>query len=254
MIHQEIHALRRHFSPWLLAFIFCLAVFSIFGLQQREFFDVKIPVLSTIGPNIVTQIFLKIEHDVLPQGVQLVSLSPITVFLLQLKIALFASFAMSLPIFLYCMVRYISPALFVRERLQLIFVTVMISFFFLLGVIFSYKFLVLQMFTILFSFNHGLQVASMLDVNEFMSWTLASLFVTGVLFLLPFFMYGLCALRVVSSRFWVQYFREVFLGFLIISAIITPDVSGVSILILSIPMVALYSLGIIATSSMRALK
>lgn len=109
-------------------------------------------------------------------------------------------------------------------------------------------YIVAPMFKFLLSFSQNIPVTQFLAIDEFISWTLAALLMTGLLFLLPIFMYSLAALRIITARFWINQWREAFIVFLIISSVATPDVSGLSVIILSIPMIFLYGLGIALSS------
>ena len=77
------------------------------------------------------------------------------------------------------------------------------------------------------------------------------MFATGLMFLLPVFMYILSYLRIIPRGFWFKNWRIAFAIFLIVSAIVTPDGSGVTMVILSIPMMALYLAGGFLSDRMR---
>ncbi len=61
-------------------------------------------------------------------------------------------------------------------------------------------------------------------------------------------MYMLVALKIISNEFWKTHWRYSFFIFLVVSAIITPDGSGISMLLLSAPLMALYGVGTIISN------
>lgn len=250
-IRKELFELRRSFLPWFLVFIIVTGLITSYKVpvMHVRHEQTKYVVFSEHEKQtLVAQFFSQTKKDLLPKGVELISTSPITVFLVQIKMALLIAFALTSPYLFFSLMTYISPALRKKEKRILLIAAFLASLLFISGIIFAYMFLVQSMFSVLLSFNTDLEVKPYLLVDEFMSWTLAALFMTGILFLLPLFMYVFTALRIVSSYFWASRWREVFVIFLVISSIITPDVSGVSIILLTIPMIILYTIGIIVSS------
>ena len=244
-MHEELRSAGRLILSWVTTFVVGVIFLCTFGVYTVTLHGVSIPFFKPESPSIASLFFLRIKQDLLPQGVELISISPISVFLVQLKIAALGSLIILFPFFLYSLIRYLSPALLYREKLRVVMWSFAAAVLFFFGALFAYSFLVLQVFQVFFSFNTDMHVASFLAIDEFVSWTLSSLFITGFLFLLPLFMYILAVGNIVGSKFFASKWREAFVLFLVASAIITPDVSGVSLVLISIPMVALYTFGII---------
>lgn len=111
------------------------------------------------------------------------------------------------------------------------------------GVVFAYMYIAPAMFDILYAMTGSIGVTPMLEVGEFIGIIMALLFTTGVAFTVPVFMVLLTFLGVVRSSFWVKNAKFAFIFLLVVSAIITPDGSGVSMLLLSFPVSFLYGAG-----------
>jgi sec-independent protein translocase protein TatC len=247
-MHEELRSVGRLLLSWTTTFVLSVIFLCSFGVHITTFLGVQVPIFRPESPSIASLFFLKVKQDLLPQGVDLISISPISVFLVQIKIAALGGLILLFPFYLYSLIRYLSPALHYKEKIRVVMWSLFAAILFFFGVLFAYKFLILQVFQVFFSFNKDMNVSSFLAIDEFINWTLSSLFLTGVLFLLPLFMYILSVVNLVSSAFFISRWREVFVVFLIIAAIITPDVSGVSLILISIPMIALYTLGIILSA------
>lgn len=247
-LSEELTQIKRHFLVWILLLLTVTVISCSIKFTFPEINTTKDGPGQYVDKNeektIVAYFFTKAKEDLLPRNAELISTSPITVFLVQIKIGLLASFVILLPYLFYSFVSYLSPALFPREKRRLVLIVLFSSALFVSGIVFSYLFLVKSMFGLLLSFNDDFSVQSFLPVDEFISWSLAALFMTGILFLLPVFMYSLTSFKIIKTRFWTTRWREAFILFLIISSVITPDVSGVSVVILSLPMSLLYLLGI----------
>lgn len=246
-IRRELHDIKSNFLKWFFTFIIVsVLLFSVgFSYTTINGISFPFPSLASTSHSLSALFFIQAKHDLLPPSVILITTSPISVFLVQFEIAFLGGFLLTLPYLLYSVFRYLSPALFPREKKMLLYSITILTILFFGGAFFAYRFLILSMFTMLLSFNLSLDVAQYLSIDEFMSWTLSTLLLTGSMFLFPILMYVLSFLRITRSSFWVRYWREAAVIFLIIASIVTPDVSGISIILLSLPMTLLYIFGIV---------
>jgi len=84
--------------------------------------------------------------------------------------------------------------------------------------------------------------------NDFIDFVIWFTLAFGLAFELPILMYGLSYLGIVRSDFWKKYWRFATIAIFLFGAIITPDGSGVTMMLVSIPMLALYVIGYAATA------
>ena len=84
-------------------------------------------------------------------------------------------------------------------------------------------------------------------IGEFVYSVLGLMLAVGIMFLLPIFMSILSWVGLIEAGFWKNNWKYAFLVFLIFSAIITPDGTGITMAILAIPLVGLYGIGIVAS-------
>jgi len=178
-----------------------------------------------------------------PAGVEIVVLNPWAAFLAQLKISLFLGFVIGLPFFLYRMIKYLSPAFSLTEKKKSVKITAPSFFLFLAGSLFAYLFLIPITLEVLYVFPVTMGVTPFFAIGEFILFVLGLMMVTGIVFLLPVFMSLLTSLGIVEKDFWKSNWRYAILVFLIFSAIITPDGSGLTMIIMSLPLCCLYFLG-----------
>ena len=243
-IRGELLDIKRHFLIWGILFFFGVVALCGFSVSVSQGFDAEGFLKPSVSKSLASLFFIQTKNDLLPEGVELIATSPITAFLIHLKIGILGSFVLFLPVLLYSFGRYLSPALYREERRNFLLLTFLSTILFLAGVVFAYRLLVLKMFSALFSFNTSLDVTPYLAADDFISWVLSALIISGVLFLLPIFMYTLAVIRVVGSSFWVIRWREAFVVFLVCASLITPDVSGFSVVLLMLPVACLYMFGI----------
>jgi sec-independent protein translocase protein TatC len=81
------------------------------------------------------------------------------------------------------------------------------------------------------------------SLDEFVYYVFSLSIAVGIMFLLPLFMILLSMMRIIEASFWKKKWRHAILIFLVLSAIITPDGTGVSMIILFLPLAVLYFLG-----------
>ena len=143
------------------------------------------------------------------------------------------------------MVDFLSPALNKKERRLLFKILFPSSILFFGGCAFSYHFIVPVTLKTLYIYPQYLEAAPLFSVKEFLSVTFALMLVAGIMFLLPVFMVLMSYLKIVPARFWQDNWRYAVLIFLIVCALITPDGTGISMVMLSAPLSLLYGFGII---------
>ena len=85
----------------------------------------------------------------------------------------------------------------------------------------------------------------------FISFVIIFLIAYGLVFELPIIMVGLTRLGVVSPEFWAENWRYAFVGMIIFGAVVTPDGSGVTQIIVAAPMMVLYVIGYFIAKRMQ---
>src|SRR3989454_8498930 len=175
-----------------------------------------------------------------------VVLTPWEPVIVQFKVALFLAIVAISPVSTYEFWRFVAPALRPRERRLIVRVSVPVVLLFLAGVVMS--FLVVLPFT--FSFLYGIAIAMgaqpLLQLQEFLDFILLFSLGFGVAFELPVVMYGLSALGIVGADFWKRHWRLATFAIFFFGAAITPDGSGVTMMLVAIPMLFLYIGGDVA--------
>jgi len=120
-----------------------------------------------------------------------------------------------------------------------------------MGIFFGYYVvapLTIQFFS---SFQISSQIENNFTIGSYMGTVISTVFYTGLLFLLPIASYILTKIGLIGPDFLKKYRRHAIVVILIISAIITPP-DMLSQIIVSIPIILLYEIGIIV--SKRSIK
>ncbi|OGS50415.1 MAG: hypothetical protein A3K65_07560 [Euryarchaeota archaeon RBG_16_68_12] len=242
----HIEELRSRFKVVMYAFLVSFVFFLTFSFQRVSLFGfsgwLPLPSLN-FQEGIAQQFFLAVSAWLLPTSVIPVVLTPWAPVLVQFKIALFLALVVTSPISTYEFWRFVAPALKPKERRLIVRVSLPVVLLFLSGV--AMAFLVILPFT--FSFLYSIAVAMgaqpFLELEEFLDFVLLFSLAFGVAFELPVVMYGLSVLGVVGPDFWRKHWRLASIAILLFGAAITPDGSGVTMMIVALPMLGLYVAG-----------
>jgi sec-independent protein translocase protein TatC len=195
--------------------------------------------------NVAIQLTKFMENTLLPTEVSLIQTAPGQAFFSQVYIAILLSILLSMPLIVREMYAYISPA-FGKSIKSVLAVktfapTILL---FVIGVIFSYVFVIPFILNFLYTYGESIGVATFFNINEFFPFVLQLLLAFGLSFELPAIMYALSLTGVVDAAFWKKNFRYAVIIFVIFGAIITPDGGGISMWLVVGPMIVLYLAGL----------
>ncbi|MBX4181413.1 twin-arginine translocase subunit TatC [Candidatus Parcubacteria bacterium] len=239
MMINEFRTIVRGLMWWASILIVCSFVFLL-PLKSHQSLSVLV--------------FQELKSRFLPEGVELVVTNPLSAFLAEMTISVSLSFIVSMPFLIYSMARYLSPAMFVRERRLVRRILIPSMILFLLGCAFAYFFIIPSTFKLLYPFANALGARPFFLLDEFVTTIMTFMIATGVLFLLPIFMILLSWIGLVSHYFWKENWRYALVLFLIVSAIITPDGTGITMLMLTLPFVILYATGSVVSKRIENYK
>ena len=179
----------------------------------------------------------------LPDGAKLLSTGVVAPFMVPLKVTLFCAFVIALPYVLYQFWAYIAPALYKREK-RLAF-PVIVSSFVMFGVGMAYCYFVV--FRMVFQFIAGFSPDSVNfapDIDSYFGFVITMFFAFGLTFEVPILVVVLDRVGVASAKKLVHVRPYVIVGAFVLAAIFTPP-DVLSQLLLALPLVVLYELGII---------
>lgn len=181
-----------------------------------------------------------------PLDTELIFLSPAEAFWADLKISLFVGFLCAFPVILYEIWRFISPGLLPHERGAFLpFLVFGVGFFFL-GLAFSY-FLALP-FALQFLIDYGREsgLTPRISVSMYIDFNLRLLLASGFIFELPLVMILLAKFGLLTPDFLSKNRKYAVIAAFVIAAVITPTPDIFNQLMMAIPLLFLYEVGIIA--------
>lgn len=177
-------------------------------------------------------------------GHRLIYTEPLEAFYLWLKIALVTGLLISSPYIMWQVWLFIAPGLYAREKRFAIPFVLSSSSLFVLGAAFSHYVLFPAAWRFFGGFSNE-YIDFMPRIAPVWDLYVKLLLAMGLVFQLPVLMFVLARLGIVSAGFLARNIKYAVLVIFIVAAVITPDGSVVNQLLVGLPMMALYLVGIV---------
>jgi len=205
--------------------------------------------LSMKDPSFIT-FRLMCEHvgvcvDEIPLKMQSMTVSG--QFSYALMTSIMGGVVLAFPFIFYQIWRFVKPGLKKNEQTVAKGIVLYVSLLFFTGIGFGY-FIVAPLCVQFFgSYQISDKIENIFTINSYMSTILSTVFYSGLLFLLPVVSYLFTKLGVITAEFLRKYRKHAIVGILILSAVITPP-DLISQVIVGIPIVLLYEIGILVSA------
>lgn len=249
---NELQTFGKKILSWIYLFLAAFGFFFAFGIKGIEIFGKIIP-LPVPSYNSISALFFKqIQKDLLIKEMELITTNPLDALWAQIGISLFLAFVITLPFLLYKIASYFSPALHKKEKRAILKALIPSTILFIGGCVFAYFFLIPTTFKFLYSYVLAVGAKPFFVVSQFISLVLIMTIVVGIVFLLPIFMILLTRLGIVKPDIWKKNWRYAIFIFLVLAAIVTPDGTGITMVLLAVPLMMLYGVGCVGSKKIKA--
>ncbi len=221
----------------------------LIALMPKEFLSRNFS-FQDYSPAIYVILSYVVDHSVermLHNGeVQIVISSPLTVISACIELAMIISFLFNMPFLFHQFYRFVEPGLFKHERIMLRNAMFGIGGLFLLGASISYLFVLPITFGVLTTVSIPLLDAGsspmllFFTLDSILSMVIWTVLSAGLLYTIPGIIYMLVLLDIIEVEYLIKNRKNVILAILILAAVITPDPTMVSMLIISGPLLVIY--------------
>lgn len=162
-------------------------------------------------------------------------------------ICIMGGFILAFPYILYQFWKFISPALYEKEKKNATLFISVASILFFLGVTFGYFVIVPMSVNFLATFHISSVVENNFTIDSYISMVKTSVIACGLFFELPIIIYFLTKLGLVTPTFLRNNRKYTIVIVLIVAAIITPP-DVISQITVSIPMLIIYEASILISA------
>jgi sec-independent protein translocase protein TatC len=222
---EHLAELRRRIAVSLAAWL--TAAVATWSFREEIFAFLLRPALVALGP----------------EGGRLQAIAPTEIFFTYLKCALLAGFVIALPVIFWQLWAFVAPGLYDQEKRVALPFVVASTALFLAGCAFGHEIAFPQMFRFFASFESQF-VSPAWTMREVFGMTTHLLLAFGIAFELPILVVLLTLAGVVDARQLVGHSGYAVLLAFVAGAILTPTPDVVSQLLLSVPLLALYFVGV----------
>lgn len=212
-------------------------------LRDRLIVMVVALVVSTGFSAIFTRWLLNVLMRIPGPEFQPVALSPVEPVVVYMKVALIAGVGLAMPVILYEVVRYLLPALTPEEKGYLYMLLPLATVSYLVGVAFAVTLVLPAAMGFLINFLP--EVLKLWSLDKYISFVTTVMFWMGVIFELPVVLFFLTKLGIVNAAMLSRLRRVAIVASAVIAAVVTPTPDPVNMLIVMVPLVLLYELGIL---------
>ena len=227
MLEKEL-SLIEHLDELRTRIIYCLIPFVIAVVFSSPFTKTFLAFLRIPAAGVIKE---------------LAFFSPQEVAVVYVKIAVFSGLILSLPVILYQIWGFISPALEEKQKKYIVSFVFWIFFAFISGCSFGYLLLVPFSLKFLISLA-GIELTPVISLSKYIGFVLALIAGCGIAFETPVVIWLLTRLGIVNSAFLRRKRKYAIVIIFIVAAVITPTTDPFNMCLLALPMLVLYEIGI----------
>ena len=168
-----------------------------------------------------------------------------SMFMIKIYISMVAGLMLSMPVILYQIWRFISPAIDKKISISIMAMFLMSSVFFMFGSYFSYTIIIPLSITFFTSLSSSyVPVDYNITLENYMTYVIWMIFVAGLVFQLPIVSIIFKKLGIIDYRTLADNRRYSILAIFVISALLTPP-DPFSQILFVIPLIILYEFSIL---------
>ena len=163
-------------------------------------------------------------------------------FTLYVTVSLYSAIAFSMPLLLWQIWGFISPALYRHERKYVTPFIALSSISFVVGAAFAYYILFPP--AVSYLLGVGSEFTLMLRASDYLDFIILIMLAMGVIFQMPAITYVLARIGIISAGFLIRVWKIALVVILIVAAVVSPTGDVPNMMLFATPMVCLYIVSI----------
>ncbi len=231
---NEAYTLQDHLSELRKRLINCVILFCLAFATAYAFSDFLISFL-----------FEPVKQS-LPQGSTMVFTALTEGFMAHLKVAFWAAMVVTAPFAIYQLWQFLLPALYEHEKRSLRRLILIGGGLFIFGAIFGYWVILPVVLSLSLGYA-STNLQALPRLQNYLIFTLKSIFLFGIIFEMPFVMAGATRIGLVSRDYFKKHRKPAYILLFLVAAVLVPS-DIFSQLLIFIPFVAIYEVGAFLSS------
>lgn len=166
-------------------------------------------------------------------------------FMIHMEAALWIGVICVSPYIIYLLYGFIAPALYEQEKRHSVAIVVVCLLLFFAGVAINYFLIFPFSFRFLSTYQVQPEVVNQISLSSYISTFIMLSLLMGIMFELPVLAYILAKLELLTTSVLKRYRKHAFVAICIVAAVITPTGDAVTLMLVTLPVYALYELSIL---------
>jgi sec-independent protein translocase protein TatC len=158
-----------------------------------------------------------------------------------MRVTFFSAFAIALPYIAFELLLFVAPGLSRRARVFGLIALPLVFLFFVLGILFTYYVLLPPAINFLVNFRG---IPTLIRPSSYISFSTGLMLWVGIAFEFPLLSYVLASMGLLPASWLSTNWRLAVVGLAILAAAITPTIDPINMMLVWIPLTALYFLSI----------
>jgi sec-independent protein translocase protein TatC len=197
-----------------------------------------------IGWYVAYLIIVNLKSKMLPEGVELIALTPLEFVIVQLKLSVVLVILAILPYIAYLLLKRFNIK---KSKPTLLFWAAAFVTSFVTGVLFGYHLLLPRFIKFLTGNIQGAGMEPLYSVNDFVFFSMSMMLIFGLVFEFPVVTVLLTRAGVISPKTLSEKRRYSYVGFFVVAAVLTPDPMLFNQTIIAVMFIFFYELSIIVS-------
>lgn len=194
---------------------------------------------------LIDQLMALLIQPIMDRGIDIIYTAMSEALVTKLKVALIAASVLAGPVIIWQIWSFVAPALYPNEKRSAILVFAIMVVLFLLGVTFCYG--AVYLLAVDFFLVSGENLATpMLSIDKYIGFLFGFVIPFGVAFELPVILYITTSMGLTTYRMLASKRKYMILAVVIVAAILTPP-DVVSQVMLAVPILLLFEIGLLIT-------
>lgn len=243
---EHLEALRWH----LIRSAISVVVFTLVAFLNYDFIYDKV-IMGPFRPNFWTyRMMCKLSDGmcITKLNATIINTEVAGQFMLQINSSVLIGIILSIPYILWEIWRFIKPALLAKERKAASGFVFYASTLFVIGILFGYYIIAPESISFLANYSVSDTIKNQFTVSSYLSMVATITLILGIVFELPILIYILASIGILTGTFMKRTRRYSVVILLIIGAIISPSPDFLTTMISTVPLFALYEVGIVVAS------
>jgi len=193
---------------------------------------------------IISSILEIIQESLLPGGVDLIAFNWLDPFYIYFLVAFIIAFLVTLPYLSWELYKFIIPALYEHERKGIFTFVIVVVLLFGVGAAYAWFLLLPTTFNVLYNFVSQSRVLPFFSVKDFYNMVAFGLLGSGLFYTFPVIIWIVVKADLLEVGSLKRNRKQLFVGLLFVTAILSPDPTPFTMLLMSVPFYIIYEITI----------